>query len=160
LSRADAVPLGGATRSGVVGGDHARFGVRLVAIVFRDFFQIPAADLYVAFRVGEQTFGVARHLLRKLAHPRLRSPLAPDRRRHLHQPDLGVLTDLPRAEIRLLVNDAPHEIGVEPVDARLPRDERVETMNPVLIKKIETGGGEDGEDDGGEDETLEDRHSG
>ena len=48
-------PFLDAARAGVVGGERHRGLGRAAAILFAEFFKIPAADLYVAFGVGEET---------------------------------------------------------------------------------------------------------
>src|ERR1051325_11240882 len=73
---------------------------------------IPAADLNIALRVRKHLLRVAPHLALKIAHARFCGPLAPDRRRHLHQTDLAVSAHLPGAEIGLFVHDRPHQVGV------------------------------------------------
>ena len=48
------------------------------------------------------------------------------------------------------MDDAPHEVGVEPVDGGLPRDQRVEAVNPVLVEEVEPGGAGGEQDEDGE----------
>src|SRR5437764_11362198 len=100
LSGRDAVPVGGTAWARVVRGDDTRLPAGRAAVVLRDLFQIPAADLYVSLRVAQRRVGVAAHLLGQLAHAGLGGPLARDRRSHLHQPDLArVSFEIGRAHV-------------------------------------------------------------
>ncbi len=100
-----------------------RFG--RIAILLKNFLEIPATDLNVAFRIAQQAGRTLIHLPFQLVHAGFRGPLAADCRRDLHQPDFAVFAIFPRTEISLFVNNAPNQIGIEPVNGGLPaRSER------------------------------------
>ena len=58
----DPAPLDRATWSGIVSGNHARLGFRLVLKLLVDLFQIPATDLNVPFRIAQEALRIAGHL--------------------------------------------------------------------------------------------------
>ena len=74
------------------------------------------------FRSGSRSSAgrILGHLPFEIFHAGFSRPLAADRRRDLHQANLAVFAVFPGTEICFLVNDTPHEIGIETIDAGLP----------------------------------------
>src|SRR5690606_38288817 len=120
---------------GVVRGkSHGRLG-RTTSISFAKLFEVPAADLNVAFRVAEQFRYILGRLALKFTEARFPSPFPGDQRGHLHQAYLARIADRCRTKIGLFVDQAPDKLFVDAIDPRLLRDQLVKAVLPIITKE-------------------------
>src|SRR6266513_791101 len=127
------VPLDRPAVARVVSREHARFTAGSVVVFIAKLFQIPATDLNVGFRIVQERSHVRTDAVFGLSRPRTGHG-----GRHLHESDLAVLAVQPWPEIGLFVGNAPNKIAVDAVSGGFPGNQRVITMDPVLIEKIQS----------------------
>src|SRR5205823_290834 len=120
---------------------------------FVEFCQIPATDLDIAFGVAQKTGDVAQHALFEGRRAGFRRPLTRHDRRHLHQTHLTVAAFLPGTEVSLFIDDAPDEVGIDLLAGGFTLEQRIVSMNPVLIQEIESAS-ENKDREDYDDETL------
>src|SRR5262249_51843826 len=130
------VPIEGTAGTSIVSGDNPRLSIGHIAKLKCKFFQIPAPDLDVTFRVAQDATRGDCHLWLEFSHPGLRGPFPAHDGGDLHQPNLPILTDLPGTEVGFFVDDAPDKIRVDAVDLCLASNDAIIAMYPVLVEKI------------------------
>ena len=82
--------------------------------------------------------GSLDHLPFQIVHTGFRGPFPAYSGRDLHKANLAVFAVFPGTKISFLVNDAPDQRRVKPVDIRLPGNHAVIAMDPILVEKIGT----------------------
>src|ERR1035437_8631833 len=145
-------PIFDTTGTRVIRGErHCCFG-RKPSILFAQLFQVPTANLDVAFRISEEFICIFRRLLLIFFKTGFLCPFAANQRRHLHKSYLVGSAYLPCTKICFFIDQAPDKLFIKAIDPSLSRDQLIIPMNPIVGEEEPCRKQDNDQDDGDGDQ--------